>query len=65
MLKVIAHAIPARILFCTRFGEAFQALLYRYWCPYSNLSARECCRRGECGCDNQDRYPGPALKRHG
>lgn len=63
MLRFIAvHVIPAKWLFFTRPGQAYLSFMYRYWCPGSNLSARECNRRGECGCDNAERYRDPRIE---
>jgi hypothetical protein len=37
-------------------------IIFRYACPYplseKHFRARHCCRMGECGCNNSDRYPG-------
>ena len=58
MLRFIAiYIFPPQWLLFTQVGQAYLAWAYRYWCPGSmSLSARECNRRGECGCNNMDRF---------
>lgn len=45
-----------------------ERLIYRRYCPYPAGDyhlARDCVRRGDCGCDNQDRYSGTGKRTDG
>lgn len=56
MLKAMVLRTPLWLFKTSAFQAFLYHVYYRYHCPGSNLMARECVGRGECGCDNLDRY---------
>ena len=44
--------LPLRVILSYPFQLFLARVYFRFRCPGSNLSVRECISRGECGCDN-------------
>lgn len=57
-MTFIIRWLPLRVILSNPFQLFLAHVYYRFRCAGSNLSVRECIRRGECGCDNSSRSLG-------
>lgn len=48
----LLDAIPLRIYKSNAFQAFLYHVYYRFRCPGGTTSARECVRKGKCGCNN-------------
>ncbi len=55
VMRFLVHRTPLWLYLSNPFQWFLAKVYFSYWCPGSDMTVRECIRRGECGCDNSSR----------